>query len=67
MRPVAEAVRPHRTGGEAAHRNHGHGGEDHPPPAGDRPPEPGASPATSPTRLPAGFWSWTRSRWWTCR
>jgi len=24
-------------------------------------------PATSPTRLAAGFWSWTRPRWWTCR
>ena len=31
------AVRPDRTGGEAAHRDHGHGSEDDPPPAGDRP------------------------------
>ena len=27
----------------------------------------GSLPATSPTRWPAVFWSWTRPRWWTCR
>ena len=31
------AVRPDRTGGEAAHRDHGLGGEDDPPPAGNQP------------------------------
>ena len=60
------AVRPNRTGGEAAHRNHGHGGEDHPPPAGNQSRNRAVHSGTSRTRSPATFWSWTKPRWWMC-
>ena len=60
------AVRPHRKGGEAAHRDHGHGSEDDPSPAGNRSRNGAVHAGTSPTRWPATCWSWMRPRWWMC-
>ena len=59
------AVRPHRAGGQAPVGIHRRRGQDHPPPAGVRPPDSWASSAIRTSRWTPSWWWWTRSRWST--